>query len=74
MEILKIPVQLVKRMGDGPDGSQRWQVEVPEEYRMKGVQMEPYKGYFFIILGPFSEEEEIRQRVEAKDGEDLREL
>lgn len=67
MEILKIPIQLIKRLSDGPGGEQKWQIEVPEEYRMKGVQMEPWKGYWFLIVGPFSEEEEIR-RIINKEG------
>lgn len=68
MEILKIPVQLIKRLSDGAGGEQKWQIEVPEEYQMKGVQMEPWKGAFWILMGPFSEEEEIRRIVEGKNG------
>lgn len=66
MKMLKIPVQLVKRMSDGPTGEQRWQVEVPERYQMKGVQLEPFKGHYFIIMGPFGTEEEIERVVKGK--------
>lgn len=61
MEILKIPIQLCKRMGDGPTGEIRYQIEVPEKYIDKNLDR--YRQYFFVLLGPFDEQSEIEEFI-----------
>ena len=60
---MKLPVQLAKRMGDGPTGEQRWQLEVPEQFAKQGAALETEKGKFFILMGPFEDENEIETMV-----------
>lgn len=64
-EPLKVPVQLVKRMGDGPIGEMRWQIEVPEQLLTLGSRLEVHKQKFFVLVGPFETEEEIRRYMEV---------
>ena len=57
----KIPCQLVKRLSDGACGEQKWQIEIPEQYRMQGCLLEGDKGKFFVIMGRFEDEAEINK-------------
>ena len=59
--ILKVPVQLTKRMGDGPVGEMRWQVEVPDQLIPLGVKLEMQKQKYFVLVGPFESEDEIKK-------------
>ena len=57
--MLKIPVQLTKRMGDGPTGEMRFQIEIPDSYIKKAIELDLYKQQYFVLMGPFEDEGEI---------------
>lgn len=59
----KIPVQLVKRLADGPTGEQKWQIEIPDQYKMQGASLESEKGKFFVLIGSLENEQEITKIV-----------
>lgn len=63
MKLLKIPVQLVKRLSDGAIGEMRWQIEVPEQFIKQATALEAEKGKFFILMGSFEEEQEIEKML-----------
>ena len=56
----KVECQLVKRMGDGPTGEIKYQIEVPESLIAKTLELERHKGEFFLLIGPMKEEAEIK--------------
>jgi len=60
---IKLPVQLVKRLSDGPLGEMRWQLEVPDGLILQGTALDMQKGKFFILLGPVSDMKEIMEVV-----------
>ena len=49
MEILKIPVQLCKRMADGGCSEMRYMIEVPEQYIKQGIQLDLHKDFIEVV-------------------------
>ena len=66
-KMLKIPICLTKRMADGRGGVMRWEIEVPDEYIPLATALETLKGEHFIILGPFTTVDEIRDYVGSEE-------
>lgn len=61
---IKLPVQLVKRLSDGPLGEMRWQIEVPDGLIHKGIALDLNKGRYFLLLGALSEESDIARLIQ----------
>lgn len=60
---IKLPVQLVKRLSDGPLGEMRWQIEVPDGLVLQGTALDLNKGKFFVLIGPVEDIKEIMEVV-----------
>jgi len=63
--MIRCPIQLIKRQGDGPSGEMRYQIEIPEQYIHLAHQLEMHKGEFFVALGPLGDEASINQALKA---------
>lgn len=55
--MIKLPIQLVKGLADGPDGEDRFQIAIPPDYAERGQALRSHKGEFFVLIGPCDEAE-----------------
>ncbi len=61
-KVLKVPVSLTKRVGDGPCGEMRYQIEIPDEYERRGMELDMHRrGGYFILVGPYDNVEKIKK-------------
>jgi len=49
------PIHLLKRMGDGPGGERRYQLEVPEGYDEQALELDRHRGEMFVMVGPIED-------------------
>jgi len=54
--VIKIPFQLTKRLSDGPVGEMRFQIEIPDKFIKKAIELDLYKQMFFVMVGPLESE------------------
>lgn len=57
--ILKIPVQLEKRLSDTVTSESRWEVHIPPDFQGLEDGLRGKRGQYFILMGPFDDEDEI---------------